>query len=88
MTISPVDIRLAHGSDRPLLERMLLEAVNWAPDRPHLTIEELRENDLLARYLDEWPGVDDAGVVAEEGDSVIGAAGSDASPAIAPASDS
>ena len=69
-----MNIRLADGSDFPVLERMLLEAVNWAPDRPRLTIEELRQNDMLTRYLDEWPGVDDAGVVAEEDDRVIGAA--------------
>ena len=57
-----------------MLEGLLLEAVNWCPDRPQLTLEELKGNDTLIRYVEEWPRDDDAGVIAEDDDRVVGAA--------------
>lgn len=67
-------LRLADAGDFAALERMLLEAVNWNPDREPLTLEQLRENDMLVRYVEGWPRDGDAGVIAEEGDGVVGAA--------------
>ena len=67
-------LRRADASDLPALERLLLEAVNWSPDRNQLTLQELQDNDTLVRYVEEWPRDDDVGVVAEDDDSVVGAA--------------
>lgn len=67
-------LRLGDASDVAALERMLLEAVNWSPDRSQLTLQELQDNDTLVRYVEEWPRNDGAGVVAEDDDSVVGAA--------------
>ena len=69
-----MSLRLADAGDFAALERMLLEAVNWSPDRDPLTLAQLRENDLLVRYVEGWPRDGDAGVIAEEGDGVVGAA--------------
>ena len=67
-------LRLADASDVAALERLLLEAVNWSPDRSQLTLEQLQDNDTLVRYVEEWPRDDDAGVMAEDDDHVVGAA--------------
>ena len=69
-----MDLRLADASDVTALERLLLEAVNWSPDRTQLTLEQLQDNDALLRYVEEWPRDDDAGVMAEDDDRVVGAA--------------
>lgn len=73
-TISLMHLRLAAASDLPALEALLLEAVNWCPDRRQLTLEELHRNDTLIRYVEEWPREDDAGVIAEDDERVVGAA--------------
>ena len=73
-TISVMHLRLADAGDLATLEDMLLEAVNWSPDRNELTLEELRMNDMLVRYVEEWPRDGDAGVIAEGDDGVLGAA--------------
>lgn len=67
-------LRLADASDLAALERLLLEAVNWSPDRSQLTLQELRDSDTLVRYVEEWPRDDDAGVIAEDDGRVVGAA--------------
>lgn len=67
-------LRPAARSDLATLEGLLLEAVNWCPDRPQLTLEELHGNDMLVRYVEEWPRADDVGVIAEDDDRVVGAA--------------
>lgn len=69
-----MDLRLAQPSDVAALERLLLEAVNWSPDRSQLTLKELQDNDTLVRYVEEWPRDDDAGIIAEGDDGVVGAA--------------
>ena len=38
-------LRLADASDVAALERMLLEAANWSPDRNQLTLQELQDNE-------------------------------------------
>lgn len=67
-------LRLADAGDLATLEYMLLQAVNWSPDRNQLTLEQLRANDMLVRYVEEWPRDGDAGVIAEGDDGVVGAA--------------
>ena len=67
-------LRLADASDLAALERLLLEAVNWSPDRSQLTLQELRDSDTLVRYVEEWPRDDDAGVITEDDGRVVGAA--------------
>lgn len=67
-------LRLADASDFAALERMLLEAVNRSPVPEPLTLEQLRENDMLVRYVEGWLRNGDAGVIAEEADGVLGAA--------------
>lgn len=67
-------LRLADASDLAALERLLLEAVNWSPERSQLTLQELRDSDALVRYVEEWPRDDDAGVIATDDDRVVGAA--------------
>ncbi len=73
-TISVMYLRQADAGDLATLEDMLLEAVNWSPDRNELTMEQLRANDMLVRYVEEWPRKGDAGVIAEGDDGVVGAA--------------
>ncbi|MCA1675154.1 MAG: GNAT family N-acetyltransferase [Actinobacteria bacterium] len=67
-------LRLADARDLAALEGMLLEAVNWSRDREPLTLEQLRKNDILIRYVEEWPRDGDAGVIAEKYGGVVGAA--------------
>lgn len=67
-------LRPAARSDLATLEGLLLEAVNWCPDRPQLTLEDLNGNDMLVRYVEEWPRDDDVGVIAEDDYRVVGAA--------------
>jgi hypothetical protein len=60
-----MELRLADARDLPTPEGMLLEAVNWSPYRNPMTPEELRANDMLVRYVEEWFRDGDAGVIAE-----------------------
>ena len=69
-----MNLRLAEESDLAALEEMLLEAVNWSSEGTLVTLDDLRANDTLVRYVDDWPRDDDAGVIAEEADRVVGAA--------------
>jgi len=69
-----MNLRLADESDHAALEELLLEAVNWSAEGTLVTLDDLRANDTLVRYVDDWPRDDDAGVIAEEADRVVGAA--------------
>ncbi len=51
---------------------MLVEAVNWAPDR-QLPRAAIAADPALARYVDGWPRPGDLGVVAEADHAPIGA---------------
>lgn len=66
-------LRVADAGDFAALERMLLGAGNWSRDRELLTLDQLRENDMLVGYDEGWPRDGDAGVIADEGHSVVGA---------------
>jgi GNAT superfamily N-acetyltransferase len=59
---------------------MTLEAFNWAPDRPALTMERFRADPALWKYVEGWPAPGERGVVAEQvapgttGGRLVGAA--------------
>lgn len=65
-------IREATAADAPFLAEMLLAAYNWHEDR--FTADWLRTEDRAWRYLDSWPAPGDFGVVATDGDTLLGAA--------------
>jgi hypothetical protein len=69
-----MNLRLADESVLAALEEMLREAVNWSSEGTLVALDDLRANDTLVRYVDDWPRDDDAGVIAEEADRVVGAA--------------
>ncbi len=68
-----VSLRVATADDRPFLALMLVEAVNWAPDR-HIAVAAILAEPSLARYVAGWPAAGEIGVVAVEDDFPIGAA--------------
>ena len=65
--------RLATARDEEFLLDMLIEAVNWRPER-RLSREDILANPDLAHYIDGWPRPDDLGVVAEATGQPIGGA--------------
>jgi len=64
--------RSATAEDADFLFVMLMEAVNWAPDR-RLPPAAIAGDPVLTRYVDGWPRRSDLGVVAETDDASIGA---------------
>lgn len=68
-------IRPAVADDAPFLLAMLREAVNWEPDRPARSVDEIAATPELARYAAGWPLDGDVGVVAEDqAGAAVGAA--------------
>lgn len=65
--------RPATAEDADFLFDMLVEAVNWTPDR-HLSRSTVAADPTLVRYIDGWPRQGDLGVVAEADGVPIGAA--------------
>ena len=59
--------------DVAFLAQMLVEAVNWRPDRRRLALEEVLADSHLARYVRGWGRRGDGGVIAEEAGGRIGA---------------
>ncbi|MEU4474078.1 GNAT family N-acetyltransferase [Micromonospora sp. NPDC023888] len=60
-----VDIRAATATDHPFLVDMLVEAVNWLPER-NWSRERILADPALAHYVTGWMRPDDIGVVAAE----------------------
>ncbi|WP_433133732.1 N-acetyltransferase family protein [Micromonospora sp. CA-240977] len=60
-----VDVRAATATDRPFLVDMLMEAVNWLPER-NWSRERILADPALAHYVTGWMRPDDIGVVAVE----------------------
>ncbi|MET8041313.1 GNAT family N-acetyltransferase [Micromonospora sp. NPDC005215] len=60
-----VDIRAATATDHPFLVDMLMEAVNWLPER-NWSRERILADRALAHYVTGWMRPDDIGVVAVE----------------------
>lgn len=65
--------RPATAEDADFLFDMLVEAVNWTPDR-HLSRSTVAADPTLVRYIDGWPRQGDFGIVAEAEGVPIGAA--------------
>lgn len=68
-----VKLRPAAGDDAPFLTEMLIDAVNWHPER-HLSKARILSDPVLSRYVSGWPRPDDGGVVATVAGRPIGAA--------------
>jgi GNAT superfamily N-acetyltransferase len=66
-------LRSATAADADFLLDMLVEAVNWHPER-QLSRSTVAADPALARYVDGWPRSNDLGVVAEADGGPIGAA--------------
>jgi ribosomal protein S18 acetylase RimI-like enzyme len=58
----------AQPADAAFLAAMLVEAINWNPDRPRRAAQDLLGEPEIARYVAGWPRSGDLGVVAEEAD--------------------
>ncbi|MBM7789435.1 GNAT family N-acetyltransferase [Tenggerimyces flavus] len=57
--------RPATADNAAFLDELTVEAFNWAPDRAELTLEQIRADASLAKYLAPWPAAGEFGVVAE-----------------------
>jgi ribosomal protein S18 acetylase RimI-like enzyme len=67
-------IRPADAGDLPFLREMLVEAADWRVGAPRPMIEETLGHPEVARYVEGWGRAGDAGVVAVDGERVVGAA--------------
>lgn len=68
-----VRLRPATVDDLPFLRRMLYEAACWDPAVAHPPPEVVLADPHVAAYLEDWPGTHDAGLIAERGDTPLGA---------------
>lgn len=68
-----VRLRSAASLDADFLVDMLVEAVNWSPNR-ELSRSTVVADPVLAGYVDGWPRPGDLGVVAESDEGPVGAA--------------
>ncbi|WFE51647.1 GNAT family N-acetyltransferase [Micromonospora sp. WMMD1155] len=72
--MTDLDIRAATPADSEFLVDMLVEAVNWLPER-NWSREEILANPALAHYVIGWMRPDDFGLVAmDPTDRPVGAA--------------
>lgn len=70
-----ITLRTAAAADQSLLFEMLAYAVNWDPERPGVSAQEIRRTPELAHYVSGWPQPGDLGIVASDADgSAVGAA--------------
>ncbi len=67
------ELRAATLEDQPFLFDMLVEAVNWNPER-QLSREAVAADSGLAHYIDGWPLAGEIGLIAEGDGQPIGAA--------------
>jgi GNAT superfamily N-acetyltransferase len=66
-------VRAARPDDGEFIGGMLIEAVNWSPERK-LSREQIFSTPNLAHYVTGWPRHGDLGVVAEADGQPVGAA--------------
>ncbi len=64
-----IAIRDARADDVALLNRILLVAINWNPNRPAADERVVRARPDLRHYIEAWPRSGDLGVVAESATS-------------------
>lgn len=67
-----LSFQLATAKDAGFLLDMLVEAVNWPPDR-HLSRSAVAADPVLARYIEGWPRPGDLGLIAHARGDPIGA---------------
>lgn len=70
---STITFRSAGPDDAPFLAEMLLEAVNWHPER-RMSMTQVLATPALAHYVAGWPRPGDGGVIAVASQRPIGAA--------------
>lgn len=58
-------VRPATRDDASFIGEMLLEAFNWNPGRPPMSMTQVRADPTLWKYAADWPAEGDRGVVAE-----------------------
>lgn len=61
-----ITTRIASSADRDFLADMLVEAINWDPERPAMSRDQVLELSENQRYVDDWPRPGEIGVVAED----------------------
>ncbi len=66
--------RLTSDVDPAFLARMLAVAVSWDPDRPRTSVDALRSDPVLVRYIEGWGRAGDDGLVALALDDVAAGA--------------
>lgn len=72
--MTDLGIRAATSADSEFLVDMLVEAVNWLPER-NWSREEILANPALAHYVADWMRPDDVGLIAvDPTDRPVGAA--------------
>jgi GNAT superfamily N-acetyltransferase len=62
------------AADSSFLVEMLLEAVNWHPERSRLSMASVLADSALSHYVADWPRPDDGGVLAIADEQPVGAA--------------
>lgn len=72
--VARVAVRAARPADEAFLWSMLAEAAAWQPEAAAPTSDELRADDHLARYLEDWGRAGDLALVASASDVTVGAA--------------
>jgi GNAT superfamily N-acetyltransferase len=68
-----IEIRPARADDLAFIGSMVVEAVNWDPERVALSPEAIAAEPTFDRYLSGWPRPTDLGVVAEADGMPVGA---------------
>src|SRR5215469_8509706 len=67
-------VRWATVGDGSFMADMLVEAVNWSPERKKQSRNDVLSTSALAHYIVGWPRHTDVGVIAEANGERIGAA--------------
>jgi len=68
-----IAIRRSTADDAPFMQEMLAVAVGWRPGSRLGSIAEVMAAPELARYVADWPRMDDIGFVATDGATDVGA---------------
>jgi GNAT superfamily N-acetyltransferase len=67
-------IRASTQEDLPFLEQMLFEAFFWNPNQTRPEVQEFMQRPKARKLLADWGLAGDKAVIAEEGETPIGAA--------------
>jgi GNAT superfamily N-acetyltransferase len=67
-------IRIGTQEDLPFLEQMLFEAFFWHPNQTRPELQEFMQHPEFQKLLSDWGRPGDKAVIAEDGETPIGAA--------------